>query len=562
MYIYLKFIKIKINKYKKLNLKLNNIEINSNNYLNLSNEERNLLLNNNKEKNRELINIYDSNLKLNLGFNNEGKLKYIDNSGLFQNIIITGSIGSGKTASAMYPITKQLIEYSKEKIGMLILDVKGNYYEYVKELCEKNNREQDLIIIGINENIKYNPLDKPELNAGILASRLKYIMQLFSPNSTESFWQDKAEQLIKECIKAIRIYNENYVDFIELHKLVNDENYYYVKKFELENIKKITLESLLIENSNNKYKSYKYDIENINYSKETIYNINTFIEYMENEFLKLDDRIKGIIRAEISRITTHFISEYSIKNIFCPNKNEVNFQGFEEVIKKGKIVVLNMNISKYKELSKIIASYLKLDFQTEVLNQLSKEKESEMKEIQVNKTDNKNNQKKPNITAFICDEYQEYVTKNDGDFYAQSREAKCISIVSTQSYSSLKEKLKDENITDVIIQNLMNKICFRTDDIYTIEKIQKITGKEYKKSLIKSISENPNKTELNIFNNEIFSKESTISESINENLNYEYIYDTNYFIKELNTFEALVISNKNNKLDKIEKINMIKYFLL
>ena len=82
-----------------------------------------------------------------------------------------------------------------------------------------------------------------------------------------------------------------------------------------------------------------------------------------------------------------------------------------------------MNISEYQNLSKIIAAYLKIDFQTEVMQSLK----------------NKNNIRK---SSFICDEYHEYVTANDADFFAQSREAKCINIVSTQSYSSLKNTLK------------------------------------------------------------------------------------------------------------------------
>ncbi len=41
------------------------------------------------------------------------------------------------------------------------------------------------------------------------------------------------------------------------------------------------------------------------------------------------------------------------------------------MIKYGKIVVLNMNIAEYKNLSKIIAAYLKLDFQSEVMYNLS-----------------------------------------------------------------------------------------------------------------------------------------------------------------------------------------------
>ena len=60
---------------------------------------------------------------------------YIPEYGLYQNILITGTIGTGKTSSAMYPFTKQLIEYNasdyQNKLALLILDVKGNYYKQV-----------------------------------------------------------------------------------------------------------------------------------------------------------------------------------------------------------------------------------------------------------------------------------------------------------------------------------------------------------------------------------------------------------------------------------------------
>lgn len=66
---------------------------------------------------------------------------YIPNSGLYQNFLITGTIGSGKTSSAMYPFTRQLMEYNSinpdSKIGMLILDVKGNYYRSSIRICKK-----------------------------------------------------------------------------------------------------------------------------------------------------------------------------------------------------------------------------------------------------------------------------------------------------------------------------------------------------------------------------------------------------------------------------------------
>ena len=152
-----------------------------------------------------------------------------------------------------------------------------------------------------------------------------------------------------------------------------------------------------------------------------------------------------------------------------------------------------MNTSKYGDISKMIASYLKMDFQREVLMQI----------IRKNKKDIRR-------TAFISDEYQEYITKNDAEFYAQSRETMCINIVATQSYSSLYNTVKDEFAVDVIIQSFVNKIWYRQDDIRTIEKAQKIIGKEEKEKVEKELQEKTN--EINLMKLEI-SKAKLVAEN-------------------------------------------------
>ena len=73
----------------------------------------------------------------------------ISEFGLYQNFLITGTIGTGKTSSAMYPFSKQLISYTPDKLGMLILDVKGNFHEKISEFCEFYDREDDLIVIEL-----------------------------------------------------------------------------------------------------------------------------------------------------------------------------------------------------------------------------------------------------------------------------------------------------------------------------------------------------------------------------------------------------------------------------
>ena len=446
---------------------------------------------------------------------------YIPEEGLYQNFLITGTIGSGKTSSAMYPFTQQLLEYNSkninDKIGMLILDVKGNYYKQVLEYAKFYNLENDIIVIGLNSNNFYNPLHKPNLKPIVLANRLKTILTLFSENNSESYWLDKAEQILAEAIKLCRLYNDGYVTFEELHKLITMPNYY---KEKIKILRDLFISSKL--------------------NTKQIYELNECLNFFEKEFENLDSRTKGILISEITRITNTFISDYDVFSIFSPPKEKLNFLGFEDVIKSGKIVILNMNISEYDLLSKIIATYLKLDFQTEILSALSTE-----------------NIKK---TAFICDEYDKYCTKTDSDFFSLSREAKCINIVSTQSYSSLKKNLKDETTVRVITQNLINKIWYRTDDIFTIEESQKQLGKENQEKTSKTISENAKETNYSYITNSLNSMNSSISESYNSYYQKDYIYDTNFFTRQLETFTALTFLSDGNQIFEPKKIKMLPYF--
>lgn len=420
----------------------------------------------------------------------------------------------------MYPFTKQFMEYNKnnyEKIGMLILDVKGNYYSQIKKYAQILDITNDLIIIELKSKIFYNPLHKPDLKPQILANRIKTILTLFSENNSESFWLDKVEQIFTEAIKICRVYNENYVTFLELHKLITDEKYFY-NKIQL-------IKELFISNKLN---------------KNQIYDLNVSLNFFQNEFFKLDSRTKGILISEITRITNTFITDFDVATTFCSPKEKLTFAGFDEVIEQGKIVVLNLNISQYSNLSKIIATYLKMDFQSEVMKRLA------------------NNAEKK--TLFVCDEYDKYCTKNDGDFFSMSREAQCINIVSTQSYNSLKSALKDEATLNVIIQNLINKIWFRTDDIYTIEEAQKQLGKIDKEKISTTISENAQETKFNYITNTLNSKHSNISETYNTYFQKEFIYETNYFTQGLETFTALTFLTDGDKIYEPSKLKLFPYF--
>ena len=476
-----------------------------------------------KEKSQNLNNnISNSSLSLLIGKDISSNLDvYIPESGLYQNFLITGTIGTGKTSSAMYPFTRQLLEYNSinpnNKIAILILDVKGNYFKQVKNFASQYGLEKDIIEISLHSNIRYNPLHKPNLSPIVLANRLKTILLLFSENNSESYWLDKAEQVLAECIKLCRLYNDGYVTFTEIHKLITEPDYYKSKIDILKNL-----------------------FYNSKFSYQEIYNLNTALDFFEKEFNNLDSRTLAILKSEITRITNVFISDYLVSKTFCPQKKDLNFKGFASALSKGKIVVLNMNIAEYKNLSKIIATYLKLDFQSEIMYNLS--------------------HKKVKKSAFICDEYSEYISKTDADFFSLSREAKCINIVCSQSYSSLKNTLKDETAVKVITQNLINKIWFRTDDIFTIEEAQKQLGKEEKIQTSTSISESAKETKFSYITNSFNSKNSNITESLNTYVQKDYIFDTNFFTQNLETFTSLSFLSDGTKILKPSKLKMFPYF--
>lgn len=368
--------------------------------------------------------------------------------------------------------------------------------------------------------IKYNPLDKPNLKPSILANRLKTILTLFSKNNSESYWLDKAEMILTEAIKLCRLYNNGYVTFSEIHKLITIPDY-YVEKIAIMR-EKFLLGKLL---------------------NSDVHDLLSTIEFFEKEFNALDTRTLGILRSEITRITGNFISDYDILKTFSPPKEELNFFGFEEMINKGKIIVLNMNIAEYRNLSKIIAAYLKLDFQTEVMSRLAKPN-SNMRSV-----------------CFISDEYHEYVTDTDADFFAQSREAKCINIVATQSYTSLLNSINNQYTVKVIIQNLINKFWFRTDDTFTIEDAQKQLGKEEKQKFSRSVSESSKSPKFSAISN-VFSNDKNFSESVTSSTQFDFIYDTNFFTQKLNTFSCLAFLSTGTSIIPPQKIDLIPYFII
>lgn len=87
-------------------------------------------------------------------------------------------------------------------------------------------------------------------------------------------------------------------------------------------------------------------------------------------------------------------------------------------------------------------------------------------------------------------------------------------------------------------------------------------GKADKEKSSRTISENAKETRFNFITRSLESKDSNISESINTYFQHDYIYDTNFFTQELNTFECLSFLSDGTKILKPTKLKMLPYFKL
>ena len=74
------------------------------------------------------------------------------------------------------------------------------------------------------------------------------------------------------------------------------------------------------------------------------------------------------------------------------------------------------------------------------------------------------------------------------------------------------------------------------------------------------ISESAKETNYNYFFNNFLSKNSNISESINSYFQTDYIYDINFFTRNLETFSCLAFLSDGTKILTPQKLKLIPYF--
>ena len=427
----------------------------------------------------------------------------IDKNGLFTGIIIFGSTGAGKTTACAYPFLDQLAKYGKEspdeRIGGLILDVKGDFWKEAVHILERNGRREDAVIIEPGSGYYFNPVHYPHLDTKIIAERLYSVLENMNSNDgrQDSFWKDKSINLLANSLSLIRLCI-GYATLSDVYEIVSDEG-------KLKNMLDYAQNLIKL-----KSKNIGIDLNELKLTVSYFYGA---------DHAGLDERTKAIIKSESLRVCSDFIKP-AFKETFCAPEQKLNFPGFQEVVNSGKIVILNMPESKYGLTGKIIGIMLKLDYFRTVLNRVYKAV-----------VDNSVNVKRP--VLFICDEYQNYVTsgdiESDAEFFARCRQSKAINIVLTQSYSSLKLKLGSEEKLNSLIGNIRSSVWLALSDDYSREKASKICDKEYKLKITENITEQDDRAVFNPYIGKLLSDDNTISQGTTKTYEKMPSFDTDDF---------------------------------
>lgn len=424
---------------------------------------------------------------------------------LYKNLLITGSIGTGKTRSA---INKFVCYMIRSNISGIIIDIKGNYVETVDKLISKDSNYEYIVISDLN-NTKYNPINS-EVKSLEMANRLRRVLELISKtSSSDPYWLDKVENVLFNILILIKYTTPDRLDLKEIHQVVTDDDYL---KEKIRSLKSKNILEIL--------------------DNKVAHEISNVLMFFDKEYFKLENRILTIIKSEITRLTIPFVTDYEMCVRYGVNSKDcvkISFTNY-----KPKLIVLSINMSRNFLISKILSTFIKLEFQSKVLENINS----------------------PVETFCICDEYQEFANQQDAHFLSLSREAKCMNIYSMQSYTSLINVLNNENAAKVIIQNMVNKIWFRNDDNYTAEEIVKQIGKERKLLKNSSISEGAQETTKSIIKKGFRNKKSNISESITYVENMDYVIDTKLITRELENFEALVLISKDGKMEEVKKVKI------
>lgn len=505
--------------------------------------------------------------------------------GLFTGIAIFGAIGSGKTSCCMVPFAEQILSYcaadAERRVSALVLEVKGDFCFKIRNLLTACGRAEDYVEISLHSQYRYNPLHNDQ-DAYALAFGIASLLNNLFGRGKEPFWQQAYTNLVKFIILLHKVLYD-YVTLFDVYACAINPTLLQrkIEEGEARFQGEYVLVDVEIFEQHPALDSHEFEMDeelgrmkapftdalqqrladdSIPHELQSESATGTLYKPIRDERKKQEfeavkrwffedwQRIEPKLRTSIVEGISVFLSLFDdnpdVKRVFCPPKETydlvANRNGrygtplspFSEQIEHGKVVALNFPVSLNPGLAKTIGTLMKQDFQRAVLNRIPKMEHAPDRHFRE--------------VLFLCDEYQAFATVGESDpsgdekFFALARQSKCISIVATQSVSSLRSTLTGEAWRS-LLQTFRTKIFLALSDDFSAEIASKLCGKEDMLRPSYSISENGQDTRISILTGRATAHRATLSTSKSYNTQTLPTFETKIFA-ELKNAQAIVLA--------------------
>jgi hypothetical protein len=505
----------------------------------------------------------------------------IPERGLYTGIAIIGAIGSGKTSACMYPYVEQLLGFKAgdpaQKLGGLILEVKGDFCEQVRGILERAGRGADYVEVSLTSGFRYNPLHN-DLDAYALAFGIATLMTNLFGRGKEPFWQQASTNLVKFVILVHQVLDD-YVTLFQVYEHVINPDKLRAKivsgqaRFEAHNrrlvINKVDYfakpalngwEWHVGETDEETWTYWFQDVEDTLTSlhipwrrvdivadereAEKRAQFEAVRRWFEDDWMRIEPKLRTSIVEGISVFLSLFDDNPAVKYTFCPPKATydaaINADGghgvplppLSQLIEEGKVIALNFPAATNPALARALGTMLKQDFQRAVLNRIPRM-----------------SREAPGLSRpvlFLCDEYQAFATSGEhepsGDekFFSLARQAKCIPIVATQSISSLRTVLPGESWR-TLLQGLRTKIFLTLSDDFSAQVAADLCGKAERLKPGYTITEAGQDARVSLLTGRPAAPRATVSATKRYELQFEYVFQPRVFA-ELQNALAIVLA--------------------
>ena len=496
----------------------------------------------------------------------------IPERGLFTGIAIVGAVGSGKTASCMYPFAEQILAYRAQdpdrRIGGLILEVKGDFCGKVQEILARHGRAGDYVEISLESEYRYNPLHN-DLDAYALAYNIASLLNNLFGRGKEPFWQQAYTNLVKFIILLHKVAFD-YVTLFDVYECAINPDLLESKIKEAErrlieaDFAMLWEEEYLkhprdldpfkfrLDKESNRYRApltpglvavlkdraIQWEAENASRKNPVPAQKKAQLEAVERWFFQDWKRIEPKLRTSIVEGISVFLSLFDdnpdVKRTFCPPAECYDTQANADfkfgrplpslswLVENGRVCALNFPIAMNAGLAKALGVMLKLDFERAVLNRvpvMEKHPESYFRQV-----------------LFLCDEYQHFATVGESEptgdekFFSLSRQPKCIPIIATQSISSLKSALPGESWR-TLLQTFRTKIFLSLSDDFSARIASELCGREYKLKASYNLSESGHDANVSFLTGKALSHKANITASKSYSPHHDLRFDTKTFME-------------------------------